>query len=448
MKSIRIKIILLIIFVPLLLISQVKEISLEECIQLAKENNINVLNQKYTISKLESDIKIAKGLFLPDLNFSSSQGYNLGDSFNVSTGLGQRKSSSTLLGLSSSLVLYEGKANINKLKYSKLNREKNNVELESIRRELELLIANDYLQALLFKESINAAKSQLEVSEKQLKRVKILYKSGKITKKELLENQSLVEIDRKNIVEASTNYKNSLIKINEFLSFKKIENLAIQDIDVSIIENRFLLNTENDFSKNIDLHPSIVTTRLDMELQSVELAISKSPFYPKLSFNYEYRSGYYHILGEDDLVFNSATNQFESNGFLKQLNNNKSHNLTFSLVIPIFNRFINRMNFKKSKDDLEISKINYFDNKKNLINQLEIAYNDMLAAKAFYESNKLTLKFQKEVYRAADEQYKTGIINVYDFIDSRNRLLKAESDFTKSKFEYLFKIKIVEFYKI
>lgn len=439
-------------FIPIFLLTvtslnaQVKELSLEECIALAKEHNVRVRNQQYTIAKLENAVATSKGDFLPDLNFNANQGYNLGDSFNVSTSLGQRESSSSIFGISSSTTIFEGKAKTNQLKFSKLNVERGEIELEKIQRELEVLVTNDYLQVLLYKESMVITENQFKLSKKQLARVTILYENGIVTKKELLENRSQVETDRKNKTTASINYKNALLAMSENVWLEKTDYVGVKNLDVSSVENKFLLVSEINLENNLERHPILSASETDIELQELKLKIDKAAFYPSLRFNYEFGSGYYHLLGEEDLVFNSITNEFEANGFFKQLDNNKSHSLIFSLTVPIFNRLATRSGLKQSKNDYEIAKINFKENKKLIFNKLEIAYNDMLAAKAAYDANKLTVQFQEEVFRVSTEQYESGIINIYNFIDSKNRFLNTQSDFIKSKYEYLLKIKILEFY--
>lgn len=426
---------------------QVEKLTLEECIALAKKHNVQARNQHYAIEKLKNAVDISKGDFLPDLNFKASQGYNLGNSFNVSTSLGQQESSSSIFSIASSTTIFEGKAKTNQLKYSRLNVERGEIELEKIQRELEVLVTNDYLQVLLFKEAMVITKNQYKLSEKQLARVTILYESGIVTKKELLENRSQVETDRKNKITASINYKNAILTMGERIWLEKTDDVGVRDLNISSIENKFLLANQMSFENNLETHPVLSASETDVKLQELKLKIDKAAFYPSLRFNYEYGSSYYHLLGQEDLVFNSVTNEFEGNGFFKQLENNKSHNLIFSLTVPIFNRLATRSGLKQSKNDYEMAKINLKENKKLLFNKFETAYNDMLAARATYDANKLTVQFQEEVFRVSTEQYESGIINIYNYIDSKNRFLSTQSDFIKSKYEYLLKIKILEFYR-
>jgi outer membrane protein len=113
-----------------------KKWTLEECINFAKENNVDVIKQKIRSKIINSDIKISKGNYLPNANFNASQNLSLGNSFNVSTSVGQRESSSNSFSLSSSLNVFNGFSNKYKLEKSRLEKEKSEVEIEKIRFDL------------------------------------------------------------------------------------------------------------------------------------------------------------------------------------------------------------------------------------------------------------------------------------------------------------------------
>jgi len=416
--------------------------SLEKCIELAKAKNIEVVNQKYNNLKLKSEENISKGSFLPNLSFNASQNFNLGSSFNISTGVGQQESRSNNFNFTSSIVLFDGLSNINNLKLSKLKIENGELQLKSIEKALELSITNEYLQALFYKEALKITRNRLKNSMKQLNRVKILYENMSITKSELLENKSLVESDKNSISETENSLKNSLIKLKELISFEGIDNFDIQETDIKFSNQEM----ESFIHDGLDNHASIRVLESNMKINELRIKVSKAVFYPKISFDYSYGTGYYHLQGKDDLVFNNLTNKLENNGFIKQLDNNKTHFLGFSITIPVFNRFATKENYKKSKIDFNISEIYLINKKIEIINRASQAYNNVLTAKASLKSVAKILAFQEESFRVSNEKYELGISSVYDFIDSRDRLFNAQSDYVKSKYDYLFKFKILEYY--
>ena len=416
--------------------------SLEKCIELAKAKNIEVVNQKYNNLKLKSEENISKGSFLPNLSFNASQNFNLGSSFNISTGVGQQESRSNNFNFTSSIVLFDGLSNINNLKLSKLKIENGELQLKSIEKALELSITNEYLQALFYKEALKITRNRLKNSMKQLNRVKILYENMSITKSELLENKSLVESDKNSISETENSLKNSLIKLKELISFEGIDNFDIQETDIKFSNQEM----ESFIHDGLDNHASVRVLESNMKISELRIKVSKAVFYPKISFDYSYGTGYYHLQGKDDLVFNNLTNKLENNGFIKQLDNNKTHFLGFSITIPVFNRFATKENYKKSKIDFNISEIYLINKKIEIINRASQAYNNVLTAKASLKSVAKILAFQEESFRVSNEKYELGISSVYDFIDSRDRLFNAQSDYVKSKYDYLFKFKILEYY--
>lgn len=424
-----------------------QKMTLDACIKLATENNIDVAKQQTNNLKLEHDKTIAKGTFLPNLNFNATQDFNLGNSFNVSTNVGQLESRSNTFYLTSSMVLFNGLSNTNKHKLSKMHIENGKLQLRNIQRNLEISVTNQYLQALLFKETVQIAKNRLENSTEQLARVKALYHNESITKSEMLEHESLVESDKNSVIETQNNYKNALITLKEVLAIEDIETFDIEDVDVSLIKADTLSRTEEVIqASKLEQHPAILVLASKEKIAEQNAKVDKGAFYPKVTFDYSYGTGYYHLQGREDVVFNRETNAFEANGFFKQLDNNRLHYLGFSVVVPIFNRFVTRETYKKRKLEQNFAALQLQQGKKEILNETRQAYNNVLTAKAALQSNKKILDFQEEAFKVSEEKYKLNISSVYEFIESRNRLLMAQTDYVKAKYSYLLKLKILKFY--
>ena len=125
--------------------------SLDDCIEHAKANNVDVLKQLSQNESFDEDITTAKGNYYPDASFNASQGFSLGNSFNVSTGVGQLESSFNNFSLSSSLSIFNGFANKYNLQKARLNSEKGLADLDQIYLDLSLNITNKYLTVLFNK---------------------------------------------------------------------------------------------------------------------------------------------------------------------------------------------------------------------------------------------------------------------------------------------------------
>ncbi|CAL2089335.1 TolC family protein [Tenacibaculum sp. 190524A05c] len=419
-----------------------KRWSLENCIKYAETHNVDVIKQKIRSEILNSDIKIAKGNYLPDLNFGASQNFSLGNSFNVSTGVGQRESSSNSFSLSSSLNVFNGFSNRYRLQSARLTKEKSESNIEKIRLDITLNIINKYLQVLFNKEIVKVAEQQLKISSENYNRLNSLYSNALVGKRELLEIESTLASDKREKIIAENNVRNSLIELQELLDVKQIQGF---DIDEVIIENVSTFDSEIS-DELIDKNPEIVSSKLDIDIKTKELKIAKTGSFPKLSLSYSYNSNYFHIIGEDDVVENQQTGELIPNGFWTQLENNRTHFIGISASFPIFNRFLNRENAKKAEEEIKIAELDLLNNKQVLKNKIRLAKNDVIASKASLSSSEIALQTQKEAFNILSEQYRNGNIGNYEFLEGRNKLIQNSSEYIKAKYEYYFKSKVLMYY--
>lgn len=426
------------------ILGQEKKWTLEDCISYAKEHSFDIATQQLANQKLAQDKIKAKGNFLPNLSFDADQNYLLGNSFNPSTGVGQVASRSNTFSVSSSITLFNGLSNINTLKLTKLTQEKGLLELEKTKKNLELTVTDQFLQVLFNKEILKIANAHIEVSRKQLERVTVLYTNGAVAKSELLENKSLVESDQNEIITAQNNLATSFLKLKELISVNDIAEFDVKEIDIESNETTLPLLTPD--NEAINKNPALLVEKSNIEINDTKIKIEKAALYPKLTFDYSYGTGYYHIQGRNDLIYNTITNKYENNDFLTQLDKNKMHYLFFKLTIPIFSRFANSTAIKKAKLDRNTAELNYAFQKRALQNDMQIAQSNAIVAKSSLESTFKIVTFQDETFRAATQKYELGAIKIYDFIESRNRLVEAQSNLIKSKYDLIIKIKILGFY--
>jgi len=438
---------LLVIILTSNLLTAQEKWSLEDCVSHAKEHNIDIVKQQFQNNLITEDITIAKGNYFPDLNFSGSQGFSLGNSFNVSTGVGQQESKFNSFSLSSSLNLFNGFKNRYNLQKAKLNTEKGAIDLNKLGLDLSLNIANNYLQVLFNKEIVSVAKEQEAISQQEVNRLQKLFQSALKSKSDLLEMESTYALDQKELLIAKNNLENSLINLKELLDVKSIDNFDIKGILVDEFEDSTPLSNVNDiYSKALESNPLLKSTQLSKDINEKEIQIAKTNFYPSLNFNYSYSSNYYHLQGSTDEVFNQQTNQNENNGFLTQLENNKTHYLGFSLTVPIFNRFHTQSSVDKSKIALEITQIELDNQKKELGHKIKIAHNDVLTAKATLNATQSAVISQEEAFTIAQKKNKKGLISSYEFLESKSKYIQTQSELIKAKYDYMFKIKVLEYY--
>lgn len=438
----------LLLFIFSLSIAAQKNWSLQECIDHAKENNFDIRNQLLQNEIIQEDVSIAIGNYLPKVSFLGTQGYNLGNTFNVSTGVGQLESKFNYFSLSSSINLFNSFNNRYQLEKSKLKEKKANADLSKLRMDLSLNVASKYLQVLFDKEILSVAIQQMNISEQEVDRLNKLFKSGLKPKTDLLEMQSTFANDKKEVLTSENNLSRNLIKLQELLDIQTIDEFDIEEINIDEFEKSIsFLNVNSIYESALKVNPSINSILLTAEINKQDIKISKASQYPRIDFDYSYSTSYYNILGTEDLVFNQESNEFEDNGFLIQLDNNRTHYLGFTLSVPIFDRFLKQSNIDKSSIELEITKIKLNNQMKELKNEIYTAFNDVRTAKGTLEASELSLIFQKEAFSIAQNKYKDAFITSYEFLESKSNYIRAQSELIKAKYDYIFKVKILEYYQ-
>ena len=418
--------------------------TLEKCLHHAKKNSLEIVKQQLQNNVADNDIKRSKGNFFPDLSLNASQGFTLGNSFNVSTGVGQLESRFNSFSLNASLNVFNAFSSKYKLQEAKLNLEKGKLDLKKIQLDLSEEITKRYLTVLFNKEILTVAKQQLDITKQDLDVIKKLVNAALKPKTELLEIQATYQNNNKELILATNKLDNSLISLKELLDIKNIRNFDIETIDTT--NTNTLLYEKNMLNTAIENNPTLNASLTNTQIKQKQLQIAKTNLYPKVNFNYSYNTNYFHILGQEDLVFNQETGQFEENGFFTQLQNNLTHFLSLGVTIPVFNKLITKTEINKKEIDLEVSQIEFENQKKELNNKIQTLLNNIQDAQASYEASKTALQFQKQAFKINRSKYNKGLINLNDYLTSKIKFIQATSELIKAKYELLLNKKILSFY--
>ena len=137
---------------------------------------------------------------------------------------------------------------------------------------------------------------------------------------------------------------------------------------------------------------------------------------------------------------------FSNNDFFSQLNDNLGYNIGASLNIPIFNRFQTKNRVSQSEINKKIFETRLLNEKLNLQQTIEQAFLDVKTALKTYEAAKISLESQQEAFKNAEERYNYGAMTLFDFDLVRTRLVNAEAAMIRSKYDYVFKTKVLQFY--
>ncbi|MDT8411066.1 MAG: TolC family protein [Vicingaceae bacterium] len=409
--------------------------TLKECVDYALENNISIKQSELDKLNQYQDVKNAKGNFLPNLNASASQSFNFGSAIDVTGNRVAADFRSNNYSLNSNVVLFDGFANIYTLNQAQINVAVQEANITKMKNDISLNVVNAYLQVLFAKEQIKIAQFQVDISTTEVDRITSLVNAGLAPKGDLLNIKATLGSDEQTLIDAQNNFDMATLRLAQLLQLPDgtiaIEEIELKDPNNSIISNESSVIYE----KAAISFPEIKAAELTIESAEKGVKISKANYLPSLSFNYSLSTVYQHQQGFSDFFTHS-----------EQLDNNLGHFLGLSLNIPIFNRFQFRTSVTRAEINMERAKNNLESEKLRLRESVQIAYTDAKSASKSFEASKKSVEAQNEAFKYAQERFQVGNMNAFDFNQTKNRLFTAESQLLRSKYDYTFKIKVLEFY--
>ena len=435
----KIKLSLLVaLFISIATFSQ-KKWTLKEAVDYALENNINIKQNKLNLDIAETNVKDAKGNFLPRVNGNASGNLSAGSNFNPVTN--NRTSSQTFfgggIGLSAGVTLFNGYRNLNIYKQAKLGIESSKTDLETIKNDISLRVINAYLNVLFSRENLNASKIQANISKKQIDAAKSRFEAGVIPKGDLLNAQSTAANDIQNVIANENALNLALLNLAQLLQVPS-ENFNVADLNVDLPSAElFYSNSQIVYDKALTTQPQIERAKLAIQNADLDIEISKSGYLPTISTSIFANTNYNYILKPSGVP---------SGNFFDQLEGNLGYGLGLSVNVPIFNGFKNDANVERSKINKEIFETRLENEKLNLQQTIEQSFLDVKAAVKTYEAAKISLESQKEAFKNAEERYNYGAMTLFDFDLVRTRLVNAEAAMIRAKYDYVFKTKVLQFY--
>ena len=449
---------------------QTKKWTLEECVQYAIQNNISIKQVELDSQTALIDKRGAFGNFLPSLNASASHSWNIGLNQDITTGLLQNQTTQfTSAGANVGIDIYRGLQNQNNLRKANLSIMASKYQLVKMQEDVALNVANAFLQVLFNKENLKVQKVQLAINEKQYNRSNELVNAGSIPRGDLLDVKATVALNNQNVIVAENALLISKLSLAQLLQLKDFENFDVVDDTAVNDENNILVQSPSViYQKALENKIELKIAQTNLEISQKNVEIAKGVFQPTLQGFYSFNS---RVAYSDRVagVVPNTTNPTSVVGFVEgtnqnvltpnftrvlggpapffdQFSNNKGQSFGIQLSVPIFNGFSVRNNVDRSKVNLEKSKIALEQQNLDLQRNVFTAFADANGALNTYKSSVVALEARQGAYNYAKEKYDVGLMNSFDFNQSQTLLTNAQSEVIRTKYDYIFKIKILEFY--
>ena len=408
--------------------------NLEDCIDYALKNNISLKQSELNIELNENEYLQSKMELLPSINATNSFNKNQGRYINPLTNdFVEDVSSSLNLSYATNFTLFNGFKNINQIKKTANEHLKSIYDLESAKNDLISSIALSYLQILFNEELYQTAEKQLDLTKNQESRISTLVEAGSIARGELLNIQSQLALEEQQLIQADNQLSLSKLQLAQLLELENYQNLEVLKLNLQVPDFKIKDNINADYTIALSNQSSIKSTELQVNSALYDFKIAKSNYLPSLNLGHSISTLYSDNI-KDMFTFN------------EQLENNKQSGIYLSLSIPIFNKWAAHTAVAQSKIQIENSRLNAQQAKNQLRKNMEQAYADQLAAYKKYQAAQKAVIAYQESFTYINERYELGMVNSYEFNESKNKLIKSESDELQAKYDLIFKVKLYEFY--
>jgi len=415
-----------------------KKMTLQACIDYAFENSYEIKQRMLEKERINIQSQATKTGIAPSLDANIGQNFDFGrtagmDGINMMN-TSQAKSS---FGVGLSMSIFQGLRTHHQIKSDKLNLEASLFDIETAKESIELAVTAFYLQILVNKEMLEALSIQVQLSQEQVNRIEILVNNGKSSDAELYAAKSALANDQLSVVEAQNAVRLSVLDLAQLMNYQDVNHFDIEDEKDTNIDAVLSKNIDIEEVKNIALssRPAINAELSRIEFAKRNIKIAQSGWYPSLSFSAGFGSGYFYYFNEP---FNIA--------FREQFKNFAQESLGLSLRIPIFDKLSTHYAVKQQKINVKSQELQLEETKRKLIKDIEQAYTSAVASKEKYLASQVAYTSSLVAFQYEEVKYNAGSSTNYEFNEAKNRYLRAQSNLIQAKFDYLFRVKILEFY--
>jgi outer membrane protein len=413
--------------------AQSKKWTLKECVDYALKNNISIKQSELDLKISDVEKMEAVGNFLPTLNGNANFSVNTGASINPVTNQFQNETfQSFSAGLNSSVNLFNGLVNWKTLQRSKLNKIANSYRLDKMKDDIALSIANSYLQILFNKEQLKVQKNQNSITKENIIRTQKLIDAGSLPAGDIYELQATDATQQQQIIGTENTLLISKIALCQTLLIEEYSTFDVSDVPVDVPVSSVINETqESILAKAKESVKDIKIAASNVEIAKKDVAISKSSYLPTLSGFIGYNTRW-----SENPFFN----------FIDQLSLFDGTAVGAQLNLPIFNGFATKGRVKRAKINQERTEFQLKQAELDLERNVYQAYNDVVNASKSFEAAQKSLEARKQAFNFSKERYNVGLMNAFDFSQSTIALENAQSEVLRTKYDYVFKTKVLEFY--
>jgi|LSQX01.2.fsa_nt_gb outer membrane protein len=415
--------------------------TLEECIRFGLENNTVV--KQYELAKENQEITVETTRFsrLPDLNANLGQTFYFGRTPDRDGVYQDQTGSNSAVGINTSVTLFNGFRINHQIKAETMEWMATVEDLNGAKEELSLAITGYYLQVLFNRELLQIALDQLELNRLQIEQTQLLVTGGKSPESDLYEARSSFAQQQVQVTDAAGNLQLALLELAQSMNLQDMEDfdIAAPFMPESIQQGAdMLILPEQAFTHSVAERPAIKAASFRLQRSERQWQAARGAYYPSLNLGAGYSNSYYYNY--------SLASGLSNASLADQLAQNSAQSIGLSLGIPLFNRMATRNRVRSARIQIQNQELMLDKAKQDLYKEVQQAYYRAVVAYEKYKTSETAAEAAQMAYTYEEQKYAAGRSNLYSFDMIRTRLAAARSDLAQSKFNFLFRSRILAFY--
>ncbi len=456
---------------------------LRRCVEYAWQNNISIQQQEVQARVASLTEKQARLAAYPNASFSTNLGLQFGRSVDPTTN--QFTTTQLLfqgLNLNADVVIFNWHRVKNTLVAARLNTQAMNANVEKVRNDIALSVATAYLQALLNKEQVEISRIQFAQTKNQLEATRRRVNAGALPELNAVELEAQLARDSTGIINAEALAAISALQLKALLNLDAAApfELEVPPVDKIPVEPIADLQPASVYQLALQNQPNQKMNQLRLKWSEALVKANKASFYPSIAgfvglgsnFANPFKkitgfeltgyqpanplngmvnvNGTNYFLQQPVINFTTAKKSFGElwQGYGTQLDNNFRQNFGIAVSIPIFsNGGAARTQYERSRLDVKSAQLTIQQSDQQLKQDIYQAYTNALSALERYNATTATLSAARKTYEFASKRYEVGLLGTFELITNQNNLNRAMTDQLIARYEYVFRMKVLEFYK-
>jgi outer membrane protein len=421
--------------------------SLQECITYALENNLQVKRQELNVKYNKNNFNQSYYNTLPNLNAQYNQSFSSGQTFDYfATEYKDQNFWQGSGGISSNITLFGGFQTINNIMKSKYDFLKSQSDLEKSKNDISLQLALAYLQVLFSRELVDVAQSKLDVTSLQVERTRKMMEVGNVAQGEYLQIKAQESNDKTSFINAQNNLQIAYLDLTQLLDLDSVAGFDIvvpENIEVELLSP--LESVRDIYAQALITMPEIKSAEYGLKSSEKQLAMAWGQGSPTVNLNGNLGT-FYSQIAVDPLNPPTTENPNPEYAVRDQFKDYYNKQVGIGVSIPLFNRLQVKTSISNAKLQLNDTKLQLDLAKMALYKEVQQAHADALAAREKFYASVEAVKYNEEAFKYTSQKLEVGLVNSVDYNIAQNNLISAKSSMLQAKYEYIFKLKILDLY--